>query len=539
MIGTIHAVLFDFDGTLTEPGALDFDQLREQIGCPAGKPVLEYLSALPGERRSEVARILDEFELAAARRARVNPGAEALIQRLRDVAVPCAILTRNSRRSISEALSRLPFPRDAFRTILTRDDAVPIKPDPGAVHIVADRLGVETSQLLCVGDFVFDIRAGRAAGAPTVLLTNGSQPPEWASEADAVVSSIDELRALIELHRPLAAGKVPNQLLAPILDAVQGSSDDLLFGPGIGRDAAVVRIGGQDPVAVLKSDPVTFASEDAAHYAVTVNCNDIAVAGGRPAWLLTSLLFPPGTAAYAIQSVFDELASACRRFGVIHCGGHTEITDAVTRPVISAHAVGVAAAGEWIGRNRVREGDEILATKWAGLEGTALLAREFPSSVARCGLSKEEIDACRDFIFDPGIDIVTEARLAGRSPGLTALHDVTEGGIATALQELAEDCNRRFRVAPAEIPVRPETDRICRRLGIDPLGLIGSGCLLIVIRPTDASRLLMTLRKAGIPAERIGRVETGSGLVDGEGHAWRTFAVDEFARFSAESGDAS
>ena len=125
MIRTIRAVLFDFDGTLTEPGDLDFDRFRKQIGCPSGTPVLEFLVGIPEPRRSAVEGELDEFETEAAQRARVNPGAEDLIRFLRRVDIPCAILSRNSRRSVDAALSRLPFPPDTFRLILTRDDRIP------------------------------------------------------------------------------------------------------------------------------------------------------------------------------------------------------------------------------------------------------------------------------------------------------------------------------------------------------------------------------------------------------------------------------
>ncbi len=536
MIGTIRAVLFDFDGTLTEPGDLDFGRLRKEIGCPAGRPVLEFLSALPPERRQFVEKALDDFEVSAAQRARVNPGAEALIAFLRRCSIPCAILSRNSRKSVEVALSRLPFPADSFRVILTRDDQVPIKPDPDSVRTAAKRLEVRTSELLCVGDFIFDIQAGRGAGAPTVLLTNGQEPPDWAVAADRVVASMAELKSLIELHRPLAAGKVPNSLLGPMLSEFEegGRVNGLLFGPGVGRDAAVIGSPGAESVLVLKSDPVTFASDNAAHYAVAVNCNDIAVAGGTPRWLLASLLFPVGTTAQAVRSVLEDLVSACRHFGVVLCGGHTELTDAVTRPVISAHAVGVAGREAWIGRDEVRPGDRILVTKWAGLEGTAILAREFPQVVAAAGLSAEEIQACGNLIFDPGIGVVSEARIAAGSAGLSALHDVTEGGLATALRELAQDCRCRFRVDPTRVPVRPETERLCRHLGIDPLGLIGSGSLLILVRPAGEQSLLRALGEAGVTATSIGQVETGTGLVDPQGSEWPEFDVDELARIYAE-----
>ncbi len=533
MIGTIRAVLFDFDGTLTEPGDLDFDHFRKQIGCPAGKPVLEFLASLPAEQRACAEGLLDEFEIEAANRARANPGAEDLVRFLREIGLPCAILSRNSRRSLEAALRRLPFPTDSFQAILTRDDEIPVKPDPDSVRTAAARLRVAPSELLCVGDFIFDIHAGRGAGAPTVLLTNGPEAPEWANEADRVIPSMSDLRPIIEWHRPLGAGKLPNTLLGSMLSASGQTEPGLLFGPGVGRDAAVVRAPAADSVVVLKSDPVTFASNNAAYFAVAVNCNDIAVAGGTPRWLLASLLFPVGATAAAIQGVLEELKSACRHFGVVLCGGHTEITDAVTRPVISAHAMGTAPSGRWVGRDKVREGDRILLTKWAGLEGTAILAREFPSAVAGSGLSEEQIGRCRDLIFDPGIGVAEEARIAAACEALSALHDVTEGGISTALHELAGDCGCRFRVDPGSVPILPETQRISQHLGIDPMGLIGSGSLLILIRPSSSAALLQTLREAGIEASEIGSVEAGTGVVDPDGTAWKEFEVDELARVFA------
>jgi hydrogenase expression/formation protein HypE len=389
---------------------------------------------------------------------------------------------------------------------------------------------VRPPELLCVGDFIFDIRAGRGAGAPTVLITNGRPAPAWAEEADLIVPSMKDLRSIVDLHRPLSAGKLPNALLGPMLTRFAKTRPELLFGPGVGRDAAVVRGPEVDSVLVLKSDPVTFASDNAAHYAVAVNCNDIAVAGGTPRWLLASLLMPIGTTAAAVEAIIADLGSACCRFGVALCGGHTEITDAVTRPVISAHAVGFAESGQWVGRSAVRAGDRIVATKWAGLEGTAILCREFPTAVAAAGLSAEQTERSRNLVFDPGIGVVEEARIATGFPDLSALHDVTEGGIATALRELAQDCGFRFRADPAKVPVLPETECICHHLGIDPLGLIGSGSLLILVRPTRATALLEKIRDAGIHAAEIGRVETGTGLVDPNGSDWKDFDVDELAR---------
>jgi hydrogenase expression/formation protein HypE len=176
----IRAVLFDFDGTLTRPEAIDFDALRALLGCPAGTAILEYIDSLPTEAaRREAHRTLDGFEKAAARASVPNNGAEELIELLRARGYKIGILTRNSMASILEALKnfRMVTPGH-FGAILTRENSGRPKPHPDGVLAAAGILAVETAEMLVVGDFVFDIAAGQAAGARTALLTNSGSAPE-------------------------------------------------------------------------------------------------------------------------------------------------------------------------------------------------------------------------------------------------------------------------------------------------------------------------------------------------------------------------
>jgi hydrogenase expression/formation protein HypE len=173
-----RAVLFDFDGTLTRPEAIDFAALRALLGCPPGTPILEFIEALPGVKDREKAwRVLDDFELAAARVSVPNEGAEELVAVLRERGLGRAILSRNSRASILEALKSFRAVTAAdFAAILSRENAGRPKPNPDGVLAAARLLGVTPAELLVVGDFVFDVAAGNAAGARTVLLTNGRAP---------------------------------------------------------------------------------------------------------------------------------------------------------------------------------------------------------------------------------------------------------------------------------------------------------------------------------------------------------------------------
>jgi hydrogenase expression/formation protein HypE len=195
----VLGVLFDFDGTLTRPGALDFAAIRRAIGCPAGRPILEYLAALddPAERR-RAERILDEHELAAARRSEPNEGAEEVVRALADRGLRLGILTRNSRASVREALARFPSLReDDFAAVVCREDGGRPKPWPDGVHEAARRLGCTAADLVVVGDYVFDIEAGWRAGSHTVLLANGTPPAGLSVTPDAVIDRLAELPPLV------------------------------------------------------------------------------------------------------------------------------------------------------------------------------------------------------------------------------------------------------------------------------------------------------------------------------------------------------
>ncbi len=225
----------------------------------------------------------------------------------------------------------------------------------------------------------------------------------------------------------------------------------------------------------------------------------------------------------------------CDRLEVTLCGGHTEITDSVNKTVVVGQMVGTAKRSRLLDKKRIRRGDQILLTKALAVEGTAILAREFPRALESLGVPADEISRCGQFLFSPGISVLEEAETVLESGGVSALHDVTEGGVATALEELTHAGRHRIRIRIHQVPVFPETARICRLLGIDPLGLIGSGSLLIVCRADSRERLQEALGDRGIRATPVGEVlGPGSGVeaVDGNGepHPWPHFETDELPR---------
>jgi hydrogenase expression/formation protein HypE len=183
----IRAVLFDFDGTLTRPESIDFAALRALLGVPTGTPILEFIRSLPSpEEQARRLRILEDFEAAAARASFPNDGAEEILLLLQKTGFKLGILTRNTRSSIELALGNFPRITSAlFGAIVTRENVGRPKPHPDGVYTAAGMLGVAPAEMLVVGDFLFDIAAGKEAGCQTVLITNaaGKADPKTAAAA--------------------------------------------------------------------------------------------------------------------------------------------------------------------------------------------------------------------------------------------------------------------------------------------------------------------------------------------------------------------
>jgi hydrogenase maturation factor len=385
--------------------------------------------------------------------------------------------------------------------------------------------------MIVVGDFHFDIQAGKAAGAVTVFIDNGSTPSAQHIESDYRISNLKELKNIIRMETPLPAGKFPNDLLEAFLGEYPFKDPSVLIHPGVGEDTAAIDVNDEE-VLILKSDPITFATDAIGEYAVLVNANDIATAGATPRWFLTTLLFPCGTVASDIWQTMTDLQEICQKWGITLCGGHTEITDSVNRPVITGMLAGTVLKENLIDKRNIKTGDRVLLTKSVAVEGTAIIAREFDDKLEQKGMSRTDIDTCKAFLSQ--ISILPEAGIAGSTDGVSAMHDITEGGIATAAGELSIAGRHKIRIDMDQIPVFPQTKKISRLLDIDPMGLIGSGSLLICCRKSAVSNMIKKIQTAGIQISCIGEVlEPGQGISatkDGKPAEWPSFEVDEITR---------
>jgi len=297
-------------------------------------------------------------------------------------------------------------------------------------------------------------------------------------------------------------GKWPADDLAHLLSAHAAPvSGDVLLGPRIGEDAAVVRLGNER--LVLATDPITFAADSIGLYAVTVNANDVAACGARPRFFLATILLPVDAKPETAERIFAGIADACRSLDCLWVGGHTERTADLARPVVVGTMIGDLDGRRPVSSGAARPGDLVLMTKGAGIEATALLAREKGEKIAG-KVGKAVLARARAYLADPGISVVRDARLA-RDAGARALHDVTEGGVVTGLWEMAEASGLGLQVDGDAILVREETAAVCKAVGIDPLEAIGSGALLAAAEPETVRKILAALQREGIRAAVVGK----------------------------------
>lgn len=312
---------------------------------------------------------------------------------------------------------------------------------------------------------------------------------------------------------PYPLGKLPQADLIDLLAHKLNSHDPrVVFGPGLGRDAAVVAFG--DTYLVAKTDPITFASDEIGWYAVNVNANDIACLGATPRWFIATVLLPEGKSDRAlVERIFEQLHTAGHALGVSLVGGHTEITHGLDRPIVVGAMLGEVAPERLVRSDGARPGDALILTKGICVEGTAILAQEFGDSLRRAQVDAALIARAARFLHDPGISIVRDAAIVAGAGEVHAMHDPTEGGVATGIAEITSAAGVGAVLEASALPIYPETLTFCEVLGLDPLGLIASGALLAAVAPGDADAVLAALRADGIPAARIGVVRETTGVI--------------------------
>lgn len=300
-------------------------------------------------------------------------------------------------------------------------------------------------------------------------------------------------------------GKIPPEILEKIvMKPMMGSKvkrDDVILRPTTGEDCSAIDLGGE--ICILSTDPITGAAKDIGYLAVQINCNDIYSSGAEPMGVLLTVLLPPGSDEELLTEIMEGSLRAAEERNIEILGGHTEVTDAVTKPLISAAVIGKTRNRKILATGGAKVGQDVVMTKWAGTEGTAILAKEWEEGL-RAYLSEEELKNAQDM---KNFLSVGDESLIAYEHGATAMHDATEGGILGAVWEVAECSGLGVDVFVENIPVKEETKKICAAMRIDYLRLISSGTMIIAT--DDGEMLVEKLQTAGIEAAVIGKLTEG------------------------------
>lgn len=303
--------------------------------------------------------------------------------------------------------------------------------------------------------------------------------------------------------RKLPLGKIEHKILEEFLNDLQGHPR-LIIGPKVGEDAAVIDIGNK--YLVVKSDPITFTEEKIGWYAVHINANDIACMGAKPKWFLITLLMPEGkTYKSTIKTIFNDIKRACKELDVTLCGGHTEITKGLKRPILCGQMLGEVKKYDLIRGSQAKKDDSILMTQKIPIEGSAILANHKNKKLLN-KIDKKLLKSAMRFLENPGISVVKAAISAAKTGFVHSMHDPTEGGLATGIHELALSSNLGAIINYELIPMYEEGIEICRTFNLDPLGLITSGTLLLTTSEKNEGKITKKLKRIGIETTKIGKL---------------------------------
>lgn len=307
-------------------------------------------------------------------------------------------------------------------------------------------------------------------------------------------------------------GKVPeNVLKRSVFKQIHTKRPEVILGAGVGEDCAAVKLA-EDETLVLSTDPITGTAQDIGTLAIQITVNDLASSGAEPIGVLLTVLLPESVEEPELRAMMAQVEAACEKANVQVMGGHTEVTAVVNQPVISVCGVGKVKDGCLISTAGAKPGMDIIVTKWIGIEGTSIIAKEKEEQLLT-RFSAPFVDKAK--ALDAYISVLSEAAVAVLS-GVSAMHDVTEGGIFGALWEMAEASGVGLEIDIKSIPIRQETVEICEFYDINPYQLISSGCMLMAA--ADGNHLVRELKKAGIPAAVIGKATAGNDrvLLNGE-----------------------
>jgi len=325
----------------------------------------------------------------------------------------------------------------------------------------------------------------------------------------------------------LENGKLDSGLLEKMLDDMVIEDENLILGPKVGADCALVRL--EEGVYAVGTDPITFEVSRPGYYAVHVNANDVAVSGAIPSYYAQTIVLPSGTELAELNAIVEDSVSTAKELGITLIGGHTEISDVVKRPLISICMFG-KAINRVLPASEIKAGDVVIQVNPLAMEGTAILAEMFSEKLI-LKYGEEYVENAKKLIYSPGLSVVKPAVYASKELLVKRMHDPTEGGMFSGIRELTCQTNCGILVEQDKMIVKDETVNICRDCGCDPFGLISSGTLLAVFSEEDAENALNSFLDLGYESSIIAMFTDFEGeykvSCNGEILPMKEFKVDE------------
>lgn len=302
----------------------------------------------------------------------------------------------------------------------------------------------------------------------------------------------------------MKVGKLPEPvLIRSVLKQVGHRRDEVLVGPAVGQDCAVMEVGPEE-VLVMSTDPITGTVKDLGSHCIHITANDLAAAGAEPVGVMLTMMLPDTIEEAEIKKIIKDAEDVCKQLKIEVLGGHTEITNVVKQPLVSVTGVGKMKRSQVMTTSQIQPDQDIVITKWIGLEATTILAKEREEELTKrfpAGL----VDIAKG--FDQYLSVVPESRIA-MEHGVSSMHDITEGGVFGALWEMVSGAGLGVEVDLKKIPIRQETIEICEYFGVNPYQIMSSGSMMITA--ADGPGLVRKLEKEGIHAVVIGRTNSGN-----------------------------
>lgn len=307
-------------------------------------------------------------------------------------------------------------------------------------------------------------------------------------------------------------GKLPNEVLEKIVFSnIKNRREEVLVRAAVGEDNAIIDFG--ENVCVMSTDPITGATKDIGSLAIHISCNDVSTSGAEPIGILMTILVPPLTTEKELEEIMIDAGKTAKELNVEIIGGHTEVTDAVNRVVISTTVIGKQKKSMIPNYNDINIGDKVVITKYIGIEGTSILAKELEYKLIE-KLEEEKIKEAQN--MDSMLSVVKEGTIASKL-GAKYMHDITEGGILGAVWEASKAVSKGIKIFDRLIPIKDVTKEISNVLGIDPYKLISSGSMLIIMDENKFIELEQQLKDENIKATIIGEVVENGVFLDNNG----------------------